>query len=180
MQILNRVIPLNTFLLIDELNDTFLLDKLLEDIRLNNEFYHTYTNVIGKHTKFNFLQNNHNFINFIKSIKKQIYHICKEDFTISGAWANIYNKNDYAQIHHHEGNTAFCGILYLTDGPGPGTYFNEYDLTVHEKKGRFVLFHSHLNHEVKKFNYLEDRITIAFNVNKIGFLDENQKVKIIK
>lgn len=180
MKLLNKTIPLDTFLLVDELNDISLIDKLIEDIYSNTEFHHTYTNVVGKHTKFNFLSNNLNFINFIKSIKKQIYHICKENFTISEAWANIYNKNDYATTHHHEGNTAFCGILYLTDGPGPGTYFHEYDLTVPEKKGKFVLFHSHLNHEVKKFDYVKDRITIAFNVCKVGFLDKNVEVNIIE
>ena len=70
--------------------------------------------------------------------------------------------------------------MYLTDGPGPGTYFPDYDLTIYEKKGRFVLFHGHLVHEVKKFNYTQDRITIAFNCGEVGFINENTKIQIIK
>jgi hypothetical protein len=83
-------------------------------------------------------------------------------------------------MHNHKGSTAFSGILYLTDGPGPGTYFPHYDLTVHEKKGRFCLFHGHLQHEVKKFNYTKDRITVAFNFCQVGFEDENEKILKIK
>jgi len=179
-EILRKNIPLDTFILIDEINDDSIIDNLLKDINENKEYYHRCTNVIGKHTKFNFLNENKNFHNFLKSIKKQIYSIYKENFVIQGAWANTYNKNDYANMHNHKGSTAFSGILYLTDGPGPGTYFPHYDLTVHEKKGRFCLFHGHLQHEVKKFNYTKDRITVAFNFCQVGFEDENEKILKIK
>jgi hypothetical protein len=180
IEILRKNIPLDTFILIDEINDDFILNNLLKDILENKEYYHKYTNVIGKHTKFNFLNENKNFHNFLKFIKKQIYSIYKLNFIIEGVWANTYNKNNYAKLHNHKGSTAFSGILYLTDGPGPGTYFPQYDLTVHEKKGRFCLFHGNLDHEVKKFNYTKDRITIAFNCCAVGFLDENVKIKYIR
>jgi len=179
-EILKKNIPLDTFILIDEINDDFILNNLLKDIFENKEYYHMYTKVIGKHTKFNFLNENKNFHNFLKLIKKQIYSIYKENFVIQESWANTYNKNDYANLHDHKGSTAFSGILYLTDGPGPGTYFPEYDLTVREKKGKFVLFHGNLKHEVKKFNYEKDRVTIAFNCSQIGFHNEDQKILLIK
>ena len=179
-KILRKDILVDTFILIDEINDDLILNNLLKDILENKEYYHKHTNVIGKHTKFNFLNDNKNFHNFLKLIKKQIYYIYKENFLIDNAWANTYNKNDYANLHNHIGSTAFSGILYLTDGPGPGTYFPQYDLTVYEKKGRFCLFHGHLEHEVKKFNYEKDRITIAFNCIQVGFLDEGQKIILIK
>jgi hypothetical protein len=179
-EIIRKDILLNTFILIDEINDDLILNDLLKDILENKINYHKHTNVIGKHTKFNFLNENKNFHNFLKSIKKQIYSIYKLNFIIDSAWANTYNKNDYAKLHNHKGSTAFSGILYLTDGPGPGTYFPQYDLTVHEKKGRFCLFHGHLDHEVKKFDYTKDRITIAFNFNAVGFEEENAKILKIK
>ena len=179
-EILKKEILLNTFILIDEVNDNLMIDNLLKDINENKEYYHKYTNVIGKHTRFTFLNENKNFHNFLKSIKKQIYSIYKYNFVIQAAWANIYNKDNYAKPHDHRGSTAFSGILYLTDGPGPGTYFPEYDLTVHEKKCRFVLFHGHLVHEVKKFNYTKDRITIAFNFTDVAFEDPNEKIIYIK
>lgn len=179
-EILRKNISLDTFILIDEINNDSILNNLLKDINENKEYYHRHTNVVGTHTKFNFLNENKNFHDFLKSIKKQIYSIYKENFIIESSWANIYNKNDYANMHNHKGSTAFSGILYLTDGPGPGTYFNDYDLTVHEKKGKFVLFHGHLSHEVKKFNYIKDRITIAFNCSSVGFFEENQKIILIR
>lgn len=179
-EILSKDILLNTFILIDEIKDDLIINNLLKDINENDEYYHKYTNVIGKHTEFYFLNKNKNFHDFLRSIKKQIYSIYKENFIIESSWANIYNKDSYAKVHNHKGSTAFSGILYLTDGPGPGTYFNDYDLTVHEKKGRFVLFHGHLEHEVKKFNYTKDRITIAFNCCATGFENKDQKRILIK
>jgi len=178
--ILEKDLLLKTFILIDEVKDESIVDNLLKDIYSNNKYYHEHTNVIGKHTEFNFLNENKNFHNFLKSIKKRIYSVYKKNFLIQSAWANIYNKDNYARPHDHRGSTAFSGILYLTDGPGPGTYFEEYDLTVHEKKGRFVIFHGHLRHEVKKFNYTKDRITIAFNCNAIGFKEKDTKILLIK
>jgi hypothetical protein len=180
MELFNKEIKLDTFILIDEINNNDLIDKLLEFVYKNKEYHHTYTNVIGKHTKFNFLNNNNFFHLFLKEIKKQINLICKENFIVESSWANIYNKDDHALMHNHLGSTAFSGIIYLTNGPGPGTYFPEYDLTVKEKKGRFVLFHGNLLHEVKKFKYDKDRVTIAFNFTKVGFLDKDTKIKYIK
>lgn len=179
-KILNKEIKINTFILIDEINDNDLIDNLLKIIYKNNEYHHTYTNVISKHSKFDFLNNNDLFHIFLKKIKKQINLIFKENFIIQDSWAVTYNNEDYALMHSHVGSTAFSGILYLTDGPGPGTYFPEYDLTVEEKKGRFVLFHGHLLHEVKKFKYNKDRVVIAFNMVKVGFLEKDAQVKIIK
>jgi len=180
IKILNKEIKINTFILIDEIEDNFLIDDLLKVIYQNNKFHHTQTYVISKHSKFDFLNNNDLFHLFLKKIKKQINLICKESFIVQDAWSVIYNNEDHALLHNHVGSTAFSGLLYLTDGPGPGTYFPEYDLTVEEKKGRFVLFHGNLLHEVKKFKYVKDRVVIAFNFVKVGFFDEGAQVKIIK
>lgn len=179
-KIINKDINIKTFILIDEIKDDDLINNLLKVIYNNNEYHHTQTNVIGKHSKFDFLNNNELFHIFLKKIKKQINLIFKENFIISESWANIYNNDNYALMHNHPGSTAFSGILYLTDGPGPGTYFPEYNLTVEEKKGRFVLFHGNLQHEVKKFKYTKDRVTIAFNFIKIGFLEKDIKIKTVK
>lgn len=179
-EVLGKKIDLDTFILIDEINDNEILDNLLVDIHNNRTYYHQPTNVKAKHTEFNFLNHNINFHIFLKSIKNKIQLVWKKNFIIDSSWANIYNKEDYANLHHHKCSTAFSGILYLTDGPGPGTYFSDYDLTIHEKKGRYVLFHGNLLHEVKKFNYTKDRITIAFNCVEVGFSSKDEKVMLIK
>jgi ectoine hydroxylase-related dioxygenase (phytanoyl-CoA dioxygenase family) len=53
-------------------------------------------------------------------------------------------------------------------------------LTINEEKGKFVLFHCNLIHEVKKFKHVKDRVTIAFNFNDVGFIENNNDIKIIK
>jgi len=179
-EILKKQIPLDTFILVDEINDHFIIDNLLKDIYENKNMYYQPTNVIGKHSDFKFLNENETFHNFLKAIKKQIFLIFKESFILYDSWSNIYNVDCYAKPHTHRGTTAFCGILYLTDGPGPGTYFKDYDLTIYEKKGRFVLFHGHLTHEVKKFDYTKDRVTIAFNCNATHYFDKDQQILLIK
>jgi len=163
MELLKKNIDLQTFILIDKIEDTLIIDNLKKDVYACTDYFPTYTNVIAKHTQFDYLKGNIHFHNFLKTIKKQIYTVFQENFIVHEVWGNIYNNNDYAKLHSHVGSTAFSGILYLTDGPGPGTYFPQYDLTVAEEAGKFVLFHGHLLHEVKKFNYTKDRVTIAFN-----------------
>jgi len=175
----SKDIPLHTFILIDEIDNHLILDNLIKDIYQNNDFF-GHTNVKAKHSQFKFLVDNKNFHDFLHLIKKQIHFIFKDNFVLEDCWSNIYNNDDYAEEHTHTGSNAFSGILYLTDGPGPGTYFKDYDLIVPEKKGRFVLFHGHLKHEVKKFNYTKDRITVAFNCIRVGWISKDQKVLVVK
>jgi hypothetical protein len=163
-QIFNKKIELDTYILTNEINDFELIDKLILDIKegVKTSKVSRKTNVKGENTDFNYLVTNLNFHKFLKIIQPSIFKIYKQNFVVKEVWGNIYNKNDYAEPHNH-GNSGFCGILYCTDGPGPGTYFSEYDLTIHEKKGRFVLFHPKLFHEVKPYIYNKERITIAWN-----------------
>jgi hypothetical protein len=133
-------IELETYILINEINDFNLIDKLILDVKegIKTSKVSRKTNVKGEHTEFNYLVENSNFHKFLKIIQPSIYKIYKQNFILKEVWGNIYNKNDYAEPHTHE-DSGFCGILYCTDGPGPGTYFNQYDLNIEEKKGRFVL-----------------------------------------
>jgi hypothetical protein len=183
MELLKRTIDLKTFILIDFIKDFKIVDNLLEEIHSAKEkdFLKHPSNVVAKHTRFNYLSESKNFHKFLISIDEQIKLICKQSFLIEFAWANIYNGSDtYVREHTHEDATAFSGILYLTDGPGPGTYFNDYDKLIKEEKGKFVLFHGHLKHSVPKYVYNKDRITISWNFKKCptGSLD-NYEHKII-
>jgi hypothetical protein len=163
-EIFNKKIEIDTYILVGEVNNFDLIDNLIKDIRegIKTSTVNRKTNVKGDHTNFDYLVANHNFHKFLKIIQPSIYKIYKQNFLIKDVWGNIYKKNDYAEPHTHE-DSAFCGILYCTDGPGPGTYFNQYDLNIEEKKGRFVLFHPKLYHEVKPYIHGEERITVAWN-----------------
>ena len=171
MRLLKKKIDLNTFILIDKIDDDVLINNLLNEVYSieKNQWMTTDTNVIAKHSQFSSLINSRNFHIFLKKIKYQMLNVYKFDFNINEVWANIYNKkDDHALPHNHLGATAFCGILYLTDGPGPGTYFEDYNETIFEEKGKFVLFDSHLKHSVSKFNYTKDRVTIAWNFTRLS------------
>lgn len=168
--VLSKEIKTNTFILIGNLNNDVLIDALIKDVKKEikkgkNLLIHK-TNVKAVHTDFKSLSTSPNVHKFFCETQPSIYKIYKHNFEIKDVWGNIYNKpdEDYTQEHNHADSTAFCGIIYLTDGPGPGTYFREYDLLIPEKKGRFVFFHPLLFHEVKPYKYTQERITIAFNL----------------
>jgi hypothetical protein len=167
-EIFNKKIELDTYILVSEINDFELIDKLILDVKegVKKSKVSRKTNVKGEHTEFNYLVENSSFHKFLKIIQPSIYKIFKQNFILKEVWGNIYNKNDYAEPHSHE-VSGFCGILYCTDGPGPGTFFSQYNINFLEKKGRFLLFSPILLHEVKLFNYTKERITIAWNFTEV-------------
>lgn len=155
-----------TFILIGELKDIDLINNLINFVRNNKDENLSYkTNVKGHFTGFYSLIQNNYFISFLEKIKKNIQIIYKDNFIIKEAWGNICLLGDEVIEHDHSGATAFSGILYLTEN-GPGTYFKEYDLTIEEKIGRYVLFSPILKHNVKKIEKNIERISIAFNFNE--------------
>jgi hypothetical protein len=165
---LSTPITLDTSLLVGELNNNLLINNLITDVKnaMKKDSVSYQTNVYAEHTAFKALVQKPNFHEFLLKIKASIKKFYPKDFEIREAWGNIYQepKKDFANEHRHMEASAFCGIIYLTDGPGPGTYFKEYDLLIPEKKGRFVLFDSLLLHEVKPYDYQKERITISFNM----------------
>ncbi len=168
--VLSKEVKTNTFILIGELNNDVLMDNLIKDVKEEikkgkNLLIHK-TNVKAVHTDFKSLSISPNVHKFFCETQPSIYKIYKNNFEIKDVWGNIYTESnkDYAEEHNHGEASGFCGIIYLTNGPGPGTYFKEYDLLVPEKKGRFVFFHPLVFHEVKPYAYTKERITIAFNL----------------
>ena len=179
--ILSKTIDLETYVLINEISDFELIDKLILDVKegVKTSTVSRKTNVKGEHTSFHYLVSNPNFHKFLKIIQPSMKKIYSRNFIVKNVWGNIYKENDYAQRHFHN-DSAFCGILYCTDGPGPGTYFDQYDLLIPEKKGRFVLFHPMLFHEVKPYNYEKERITIAWNFSATQDWDNYSNTFFIK
>jgi hypothetical protein len=168
-----------TFLLTGQVKDLSIINNLKEHIKINvNEDLSHKTYVKGKMSDFSYLINNQFFHDFLKHIQPYIYLIYKNNFIINSAWANICKKSEQVLLHNHLGITAFCGILYLTKN-GPGTYFKDYDITVEEEIGKFVLFSPILYHSVKEVENDVERITVAFNMNETKFWDENKNNIII-
>jgi len=168
-EIFSKKIEINTFILVSEIKNYDLIDKLILKVKqgLENSKVSKKTNITGEHTEFNYLAEDPNFHKFLKIIQPSIYKVYKNNFNVREVWGNVYNnKNHYAKLHSHDAS-AFSGILYCTDEPGPGTYFPQYDLLIKEKKGRFVIFNEKLLHEVKPYDYKKERVTIAFNFYEI-------------
>jgi hypothetical protein len=171
-------IPVETFLLVGEIKEDKILNNLIKFVRENKDEHLSYkTHVKGHFTGFDKLNSNEDFLNFIVAIKDNIKNICKNNFSIKHVWGNICKNNEEVTEHNHLGTNAFCGILYLTEG-GPGTYFKDYDFTVEEKIGRYVLFHPYLFHSVKKIEKDLERITIAFNMDVITSWDNLKKFEL--
>jgi hypothetical protein len=151
-------------IIVGQYDDQKNLNSLKEKI-INAEKNLSYkTNVRGEMTDFKYFNQDSDFHQFLQNITENIFLLKDTAFTIDDSWGNIYSKEgDYALAHDHRSATVASGILYFNN-EGPGTYFQEYDLTVNEKIGRYVIFHPKLLHEVKKYNYTSKRITLAFNL----------------
>jgi hypothetical protein len=169
-------ILLETFILTGKINNQNIINNLIHFIKNNKDEKLSYkTNVRGHFTGFDSLVENKDFINFLKEIQPQIKIIFLNNFIIHSAWGNICKFGEEVLEHSHGGTTAFCGILYLSEG-GPGTFFKEYDLTIDEEIGKYVLFHPKLLHSVKKIEKDIERITVAFNMFKTNEWMDNSKI----
>jgi hypothetical protein len=173
-------INLETFLLIGQIDNLNLINNLKQKVKeyTKNSDLNYKTNVKGLFSGFNSLNKDKDFEDFIILIGKSIKLICQSNFRIIDSWGNILKLNDEVISHNHIETSLFCGILYLTEG-GPGTYFDEYNTTVEEKIGRFVLFSPILKHSVKKIDKNIERITVAFNMGTVKFWDEDKTERII-
>jgi hypothetical protein len=171
-----KEIPLNTYILTAKINDSTIINNLTNTIKNNIDKDLSYkTHVQAKFTGFRSLIENQDFINFLKIIQPQIKLIYQNNFKIIDAWGNICKYGEEITEHIH-GNNAFSGILYLTEG-GPGTYFRDYDLTISEEIGKYVLFHPKLFHSVKKIETNIERITMAFNMSEIKSWEDLSNAK---
>jgi len=165
--LLVRDLNVETFILHGKINDKELIENLKNTVRekAKDSTLNYKTNVKGLFTGFRSLINDKYFIKFLELIKNEMKLVYNSPFIIKDAWGNICKENDEVLIHDHIETTAFCSILYLTDG-GPGTYFSNYDLNVDEEIGKFVLFSPILKHKVSKLDKNIERITIAFNADQ--------------
>jgi hypothetical protein len=163
-ELIAKEILKETYILTGKINNQTIINNLIHFVKNNKDEKLSYvTSVKGHFTGFKSLIRNNDFLNFLKTIKKNINFIYNKNFIVQDAWGNLCKIGESVIEHDHNGIDGFCGILYLTEG-GPGTYFKEYDLLVKEEIGKYILFHPMLKHSVKKITNNIERITIAFNM----------------
>jgi len=168
-------LTLKTFILTGEITDPVVFNNLKLKIKKHTETsgLNYKTNVQGLFSGFDSLINDEDFLKTIDLMHNSIKLICKDNFYINSSWGNILKKGDEVLEHYHGNYNGFCGILYLTEG-GPGTYFSEYDLTIEEKIGRYILFSPFVKHGVKKIDYDIERFTLAFNTSIVRSWEKNK------
>jgi len=171
----------DVFVLTGKINNQELLHKLKQYvIEKSSIVFSKNSNVHSARTGFKELINNNEFFGFLKESKDIIYNAWEKDYVVHDAWGCVYrDPGNFCKRHNHLGTTAFSGILYLTDD-GPGTYFHELDLTIKEEKGKFVIFHPILYHEVPRYNYKKERVVVAFNCDDHQYLMDKKTTKILK
>ena len=162
----------NLFLLRNKFDNQEVLNSLKSKIENNlEETNYNKTNVKAHMTSWNFFNEDEDFIFFFKSLVPDIRRLLgpQKSIYIHNAWGTMLSEGEhYVKRHEHKRVDFFCGVLHLSD-EGPGLYFEDFDETIQEEFGGYVLFHPDSYHEVKKFNYTKPRFSIAFNINKNWF-----------
>jgi hypothetical protein len=78
-------------------------------------------------------------------------------------WTNFSYIGDDNPIHSHSG--FLSGIIYYKNDGHP-TIFPDYDLEYEGTNGTMLIFPSQVQHYVRPKTTKEERITLAFNINK--------------
>jgi hypothetical protein len=120
------------------------------------------------------------FYPLINQLYNTIINLFKNPNTkLISMWGNISPPNAFNQIHTHNHsissyhNTDISGVLYLKvpENSGEITFYDPLfvskNYTVKPKEKDILLFHQHLPHSVNPNYSKEDRISIAFNFDKI-------------
>jgi len=136
--------------------------NLIEKINLNISEKTSYTtNVKGKMTDWKFFVKDKE----INDIFNQCFDILnwlpiKRSF-LESCWGNELNLNEFVKEHDHH-MASVSGLIYLTEN-GPGTFFNDFNITVEEKIGKILFFSPLAKHSVLPSNLNKSRYTISFN-----------------
>tara|TARA_R110000822_G_scaffold91624_1_gene211153 strand:- start:267 stop:797 length:531 start_codon:yes stop_codon:yes gene_type:complete len=122
------------------------------------------TRVKGEMTDWKYFNEDEIFHKFIQEITPLVFKFLQpfQKIAIQSSWGNILQGDNHVEEHDHVGSN-ISGLLYLTD-IGPGTDFPDFKRTIKEEAGKFILFHSHSLHGVKKTNLNEKRYSLAFNL----------------
>jgi len=80
-------------------------------------------------------------------------------------WTNFAYKGDDNPVHNHAG--FISGVIYVKNDGQP-TIFPDHNMQYEGKNNTMILFPSDILHLVEEKTSENERITIAFNINKIS------------
>jgi len=87
-------------------------------------------------------------------------------------WTNFSYKGDDNPTHHHAG--FLSGVIYYKNHKHP-TLFDEYGVGYEGKDGTMVMFPASTHHHVESQTLNRERITLAFNIEKVDAQDRKYK-----
>jgi hypothetical protein len=91
---------------------------------------------------------------------------------VADMWGNVYSKDEYNSYHNHE-PYPLVGVMFLQTPPThPGIMFHDknipsHNYTVNPTPGSILLFSGYLSHQSPPNPLDEDKISIAFNLEKL-------------
>ncbi len=179
-----------------------------ENVDVNNKdilSYLTHCNYddIGYGNKASSASDNMYILSDMKSVKEKFTNIIEEGIkqfgytnkvNIETSWGTLTKTNGYSEFHHHP--NYWLSAVYYPSGEGeieflrpqviPHSIEDIQHFTINNsciqkvKGGDLVIFPSYLRHRIYYYKGVEDRYSIAMNINplgKIGFGD-SQKEKL--
>jgi uncharacterized protein (TIGR02466 family) len=183
-------------ILFPEIISTYLIDVQEETImsklkklsyNKNNNLFISSDNYLLNNIEWEELKNIFNACinNFIKDKLK--YDI---NFKITESWATLTKQGGYSNRHHHS-HSFISGIFYPTENkntklkiykkyvsdfwsikPKENNLLNSDTFTMAGEKNTLLLFKSHLEHKIVKYEGTDNRYSIAFNVIPVGTIGE--------
>ena len=150
-----------------DINSKYLTEKVDDGVKASKINYTT--NVKGKHTEWQFFNNDEQFLALIFQMIDHLesLNINLEKFHLSDAWGLAEDFGGYTKKHNH-GSCYLSGIVYLNDH-SQKLYFPEIDQEITPKEGGFTIFSSFLMHQTKRNLEHKSKYAISFNLARSGF-----------
>ena len=150
-----------------DINSKYLTQKVDEGVKASKINYTT--NVQGKHTEWQFFNNDEQFLALIFQMIDQLesLKIDLQKFHLSDAWGLVEDFGGYTRKHNHEPGY-LSGIVYLNDH-SQKLYFPEIEQEITPKEGGFAIFSSFLMHQTKRNLEHKSKYAISFNFVRPGF-----------
>tara|TARA_R100001244_G_C5122332_1_gene123793 strand:- start:149 stop:703 length:555 start_codon:yes stop_codon:yes gene_type:complete len=144
-----------------DIDEKYFKKRIDEGVKNSSLNYNT--NVIGKHTAWQFFNKDENFGIFLLQMIDYLegLDISLQRFFLDEAWGIIEKFGDYTKRHHH-GSAYLSGVLYIHDHHQK-LFFPEINQEITPKKGRFVVFSSFLKHYTERNTQHKAKYAISFN-----------------
>ena len=149
-------------------------EQVLSCLKICNPIPQDNSNVKASiHTEWDWEPNNITFTNLKSFVQGEIerhFHpgaysgSPRRYLQMENFWANVYEKDDYAEAHCHKPNDFSFAYFVKAKWYDSPLIFVDSGKRIRPKEGRFVAFPAYLRHSVPKHRYNDTRITLSGNL----------------